>query len=115
MRPPCFWFLPRSGAEPPNYDVDIDASIPARSKGLTRDGWLLFLQRFLRLFRTGLIRSSWSFIGRLGLSDRKRYFITLTPSSAICGFHSFFTTRAIGIGRRLMLLVVPFSWRQRQA
>jgi len=81
-------------------------SIPNALRTLTRDGWLLFLTRFVRLFAYGSLSVVLVFylIG-LGLSESQTGLL-LTLTLAGDTFVSFYlTTRADRIGRRRMLIV----------
>jgi MFS family permease len=80
--------------------------IPSALRSLTRDGWLLFLTRFIRLFAYGSLSVVLVFylIG-LGLSESQTgLLLTLTLAGdtvvSLC-----LTTRADRIGRRRMLIV----------
>src|SRR5260370_39876313 len=85
--------------------LTIDA-VPGVLKGLTRDGWLLFFTRFLRLFAYGSLSVVLVFylIG-LGLSESQTgILLTLTlAGDVVVSF--YLTTRADRIGRRRMLIV----------
>jgi len=81
-------------------------SIPSALRTLTRDGWLLFLTRFVRLFAYGSLSVVLVFylIG-LGLSaPRTGLLLTLTlVGDTVVSL--YLTTRADRIGRRRMLIV----------
>ena len=81
-------------------------SIPTALRTLTRDGWLLFLTRFIRLFAYGSLSVVLVFylIG-LGLSESQTgLLLTLTlVGDTIVSL--YLTTRADRIGRRRMLIV----------
>src|SRR5216684_1562833 len=82
------------------------ASIPATFRILTRDGWLLFLTRFIRLFAYGSLSVVLVFylIG-LGLSEAQTgtlLTLTLVGDTVVS---LYLTTRADRIGRRRMLIV----------
>jgi len=85
--------------------LTIDAA-PGALKGLTRDGWLLFLTRFIRLF------AYWSlsvvlvfYLIALGLSESQTgILLTLTLVGDVV-VSLFLTTRADRMGRRRMLIV----------
>src|SRR5258708_3282082 len=84
----------------------IDA-VPGALKGLTRDGWLLFFTRFLRLFAYGSLSVVLVFyLIALGLSESQTgILLTLTlAGDVVVSF--YLTTRADRIGRRRMLIVV---------
>lgn len=81
-------------------------SMPNALRTLTRDGWLLFLTRFVRLFAYGSLRVVFVFhlIG-LGLSESQR---GLLPTLTLVGdtvSSLYLTTRADRIGRRRMLII----------
>ncbi len=81
-------------------------SIPTALRTLTRDGWLLFLTRFVRLFAYGSLSVVLVFylIG-LGLSaSQTGLLLTLTLVGDIV-VSLYLTTRADRIGRRRMLIV----------
>jgi len=81
-------------------------SIPTALRTLTRDGWLLFLTRFIRLFAYGSLSVVLVFylIG-LGLSESQTgLLLTLTlVGDTIVSL--YLTTRADRIGRRRMLII----------
>jgi MFS family permease len=81
-------------------------SMPPALRSLTRDGWLLFLTRFIRLFAYGSLSVVLVFylIG-LGLSESQiGVLLTLTlVGDTIVSL--YLTTRADRIGRRRMLIV----------
>lgn len=80
--------------------------IPQELKALTRDGWLLFLTRFTRLFAYGLISVILVFyLVGIGLSDSQTGLLltlTLVGDTAIS---LFLTTQADRAGRRRTLIV----------
>src|SRR5260370_26240212 len=80
--------------------------IPIALKALTRDGWLLFVTRFARLFAYGSLSVILVFylIG-LGLSEvQSGLVLTLTLAGDVV-VSLFLTTRADRIGRRRMLII----------
>ena len=84
-------------------------SIPRALRTLTRDGWLLFVTRFVRLFAYGSLSVVLVFylIG-LGLSESETGLLltlTLVGDTAVS---LYLTTRADRIGRRRMLIVGAF-------
>src|SRR5437879_4938373 len=85
--------------------LTIDAA-PGALKGLTRDGWLLFLTRFIRLFAYGSLSVVLVFyLIALGLSESQTgILLTLTLVGDVV-VSLFLTTRADRIGRRRMLIV----------
>jgi len=85
--------------------LTIDAA-PGALKGLTRDGWLLFLTRFMRLFAYGSLSVVLVFyLIALGLSESQTgMLLTLTLVGDVV-VSLFLTTRADRIGRRRMLIV----------
>lgn len=83
----------------------IDA-VPSALKGLTRDGWLLFFTRYLRLFAYGSLSVVLVFyLIALGLSESQTgLLLTLTlAGDVVVSF--YLTTRADRIGRRRMLII----------
>ncbi|PYU41474.1 MAG: MFS transporter [Acidobacteria bacterium] len=85
--------------------LTIDAA-PGALKGLTRDGWLLFLTRFIRLFAYGSLSVVLVFyLIALGLSESQTgILLTLTLVGDVV-VSLFLTTRADRMGRRRMLIV----------
>src|SRR5438045_7846023 len=83
--------------------LTIDAA-PGALKGLTRDGWLLFLTRFMRLFAYGSLSVVLVFyLIALGLSESQTGLLrTLTLTGDVL-VSLYLTTRADRIGRRRML------------
>ncbi len=80
--------------------------IPMALKALTRDGWLLFVTRFARLFAYGSLSVILVFylIG-LGLTEvQSGLVLTLTLAGDVV-VSLFLTTRADRIGRRRMLII----------
>jgi len=86
--------------------MDVPVTIPSVLRGLTPDGWLLFLSRFLRLFAYGSLSVILVFyLVSLGLSESQTgLLLTLTLAGDVV-VSLFLTTRADRIGRRRMLLV----------
>jgi MFS family permease len=83
----------------------IDA-VPGTLKGLTRDAWLLFFTRYLRLFAYGSLSVVLVFyLIALGLSESQTgLLLTLTlAGDVVVSF--YLTTRADRIGRRRMLII----------
>jgi MFS family permease len=84
----------------------ITDSMPSALRTLTRDGWLLFFTRFIRLFAYGSLSVVLVFylIG-LGVSDSQTgLLLTLTlVGDTVVSF--YLTTRADRIGRRRMLII----------
>lgn len=80
--------------------------MPEALRGLTRDGWLLFVTRILRLFAYGCLSVILVFyLVSLGLSDSQ---VGLLLSLTLAGdvvVSLFLTTRADRIGRRRILVV----------
>src|ERR1700726_2824502 len=80
--------------------------MPMALKALTRDGWLLFVTRFARLFAYGSLSVILVFylIG-LGLTEvQSGLVLTLTLAGDVV-VSLFLTTRADRIGRRRMLII----------
>src|SRR5438046_5280866 len=85
--------------------LTIDAA-PGALKGLTRDGRLLFLTRFIRLFAYGSLSVVLVFyLIALGLTESQTgLLLTLTLAGDVV-ISLYLTTRADRIGRRRMLVV----------
>src|SRR5882724_7672765 len=81
-------------------------SIPSPLRTLPRDGWLLFLTRFVRLFAYGSLSVILVFyLVSLGLSESQTgLLLTLTLAGDVV-VSLYLTTRADRIGRRRMLIV----------
>src|SRR5229473_3263679 len=81
-------------------------TVPSVLKGLTRDGWLLFFTRFMRLFAYGSLSVVLVFyLIALGLSESQTgILLTLTLLGDVV-VSLLLTTRADRIGRRRMLIV----------
>src|SRR6202521_4666700 len=81
-------------------------SIPTALRTLTRDGWLLFLTRFIRLFAYGSLSVVLVFylIG-LGLSESQTGLLLTLTLVGDTVVSLYLTTRADRIGRRRMLIV----------
>src|SRR5712692_3522929 len=81
-------------------------SLPSALSDLTRDGWLLFLTRFLRLFAYGSLPVVLVFylIG-LGLSESQTGLLLTLTLAGDTVVSLYLTTRADRIGRRRMLVV----------
>src|SRR6202043_2418139 len=81
-------------------------SMPNALRTLTRDGWLLFLTRFVRLFAYGSLSVVVVFylIG-LGLSDSQTGLLLTLTLVGDTVISLYLTTRADRIGRRRMLIV----------
>jgi MFS family permease len=79
---------------------------PSALRSLTRDGWLLFLTRFLRLFAYGSLSVVLVFylIG-LGLSESQTGLLLTLTLAGDTVVSLYLTTRADRIGRRRMLVV----------
>src|SRR6202162_383552 len=80
--------------------------VPSALRTLTRDGWLLFLTRFLRLFAYGPLSVVLVFylIG-LGLSESQTGLLLTLTLAGDTVVSLYLTTRADRIGRRRMLIV----------
>src|SRR5260370_5620103 len=80
--------------------------MPNALRTLTRDGWLLFLTRFLRLFAYGSLSVVLVFylIG-LGLSESQTGLLLTLTLAGDTVVSLYLTTRADRIGRRRMLVV----------
>src|SRR6266849_7631889 len=80
--------------------------VPSSLRSLTRDGWLLFLTRFLRLFACGSLSVVLVFylIG-LGLSESQTGLLLTLTLVGDTVVSLFLTPRADRIGRRRMLIV----------
>src|SRR5467141_3182838 len=81
-------------------------SMPAALRTVTRDGWLLFLTRFVRLFAYGSLSVVLVFylIG-LGLSESQTGLLLTLTLVGDTVVSLYLTTRADRIGRRRMLIV----------
>src|SRR6266404_3662537 len=82
------------------------STVPRALRNLTRDGWLLFLTRFLRLFAYGSLSVVLVFylIG-LGLSESQTGLLLTLTLAGDTVVSLYLTTRAGRIGRRRMLVV----------
>src|SRR6266446_5410410 len=80
--------------------------VPSALRSLTRDGWLLFLTRFVRLFAYGSLSVVLVFylIG-LGLSESQTGLLLTLTLAGDTVVSLYLTTRADRIGRRRMLIV----------
>ena len=87
----------------------IIQTIPAALRGLTPDGWLLFLTRFTRLFAYGSLSVILVFyLVSLGLTESQTgLLLSLTLVGDVI-ISLFLTTRADRIGRRRMLIAGSF-------
>jgi MFS family permease len=80
--------------------------IPRALKGLTRDGWLLFFTRFMRLFAYGSLSVVLVFyLIALGLSDSQTGILLSLTLAGDVVVPLFLTTWADRVGRRRMLIV----------
>jgi MFS family permease len=81
-------------------------SLPSALRTLTRDGWLLFLTRFVRLFAYGSLSVVLVFylIG-LGLSESQTGLLLTLTLAGDTIISLYLTTRADRIGRRRMLII----------
>jgi MFS family permease len=90
------------------HRIDTLTAPPSRSAlhSLTRDGWLLFLTRFTRLFAYGSLSVVLVFyLTAIGLSEfQVGMLLTLTLAGDVVVSLSL-TTRADRIGRRRMLII----------
>ena len=88
-----------------NNDATTD-SMPHALRTLTRDGWLLFLTRFVRLFAYGSLSVVLVFylIG-LGLSESQTGLLLTLTLAGDTFVSLYLTTRADRIGRRRMLII----------
>jgi MFS family permease len=81
-------------------------NIPGVLQVLTRDGWLLFLTRFLRLFAYGSLSVILVFyLVSLGLTEPQTGLLLSLTLAGDVVISLFLTTRADRIGRRRMLIV----------
>lgn len=81
-------------------------TIPGALGGLTSDGWLLFLTRFIRLFAYGSLSVILVFyLVSLGLSESQTGLLLSLTLAGDVVVSLFLTTRADRIGRRRMLIV----------
>src|SRR6202165_1778628 len=82
------------------------ALIPGALKVLTRDGYLLFLTRFLRLFAYGSLSGVLVFyLVSLGLNESQTGLLLTLTLLGDTVISLYLTTRADRIGRRRMLIV----------
>src|SRR4029077_6319684 len=80
--------------------------IPATLQHLTRDAWLLFATRFVRLFAYGSLSVVLVFyLVGLGLSEPQTGLLLTLTLVGDTVVSLFLTTRADRIGRRRMLIV----------
>jgi MFS family permease len=81
-------------------------SMPTALQGLSRDGWLLFVTRFLRLFAYGSLSVILVFyLVSLGLNEAQTgVLFTLTLAGDVV-VSLFLTTRADRVGRKRMLII----------
>src|SRR5437870_9451611 len=81
-------------------------SLPSALRTLTRDGWLLFFTRFIRLFAYGSLSVVLVFylIG-LGLTDPQVGLLLTLTLGGDTVVSLYLTTRADRIGRRRMLMI----------
>src|SRR6267142_2227677 len=80
-------------------------SIPTALRTLTRDGWLLFLTRFVRLFAYGSLSVVLVFyLISLGLSESQTGMLLTLTLVGDTVVSLYLTTRADRIGRRRMLV-----------
>src|SRR6266849_2452582 len=85
--------------------LTIDA-VPGSLKGLTRDGWLLFFTRFMRLFAYGSLSVVLVFyLIALGLSESQTGMLLTLTLLGDTVISLYLTTQADRIGRRRMLIV----------
>src|SRR5258708_33346662 len=83
----------------------IDA-VPGVLKGMTRDGWLLFFTRFMRLFAYGSLSVVLVFyLIALGLSESQTGLLLTVTLAGDVAVSLYLTTRAGRIGRRRLLIV----------
>src|ERR1700736_6311408 len=81
-------------------------SMPSALRTLTRDGWLLFLTRFVRLFAYGSLSVVLFFyLIVLGLSESQTGLLLTLTLAGDTFVSLYLTTRADRIGRRRMLVV----------
>ncbi len=81
-------------------------TVPSVLKGMTRDGWLLFFTRFLRLFAYGSLSVVLVFyLIALGLSESQTGLLLTVTLAGDVVVSLYLTTRADRIGRRCMLIV----------
>jgi MFS family permease len=86
--------------------MPIPNPVPSALKNLTRDGWLLFLTRFLRLFAYGSLSVVLVFyLISLGLSESQTGLLLTLTLAGDTLVSLYLTTRADRIGRRRMLVV----------
>src|SRR5437868_3755866 len=89
-----------SGSKPSLFKL-----IPAAVMTLTRDGWLLFLTRFLRLFSYGMLAVVLVFyLTGIGLSETQTGLLLTLTLAGDTAVSLALTTQADRIGRRRMLI-----------
>src|SRR5882724_4005743 len=89
-----------------NIEMTSNSLIPTALKALSRDGWLLFVTRFTRLFAYGSLSVILIFyLTGIGLTEAQAGLVlTLTLVGDVV-VSLYLTTRADRIGRRRMLIV----------
>src|SRR5437867_7087431 len=86
--------------------ADHNLTIPTALQHLTRDGWLLFATRFVRLFAYGSLSVVLVFyLVGVGLSEAQTGLLLTLTLAGDTVVSLFLTTRADRIGRRRMLIV----------
>ena len=86
--------------------------IPSALRGLTPDGWLLFVTRSVRLFAYGSLSVILVFyLVSLGLSESQTGLLLSLTLAGDVVVSLFLTTHADRIGRRRMLVVGACRWR----
>src|SRR5256886_14741500 len=80
--------------------------IPTALKALSRDGWLLFVTRFTRLFAYGSLSVILIFyLTGIGLSESQAGLVLMLTLVGDVVVSLYLTTRADRIGRRRMLII----------
>src|SRR5882757_6466871 len=89
-----------------NTEMTSNSLIPTALKALSRDGWLLFITRFTRLFAYGSLSVILIFyLTGIGLTEAQAGLVlTLTLVGDVV-VSLYLTTRADRIGRRRMLII----------
>ena len=84
----------------------MDFRLPSALQQLTRDGWLLFATRFIRLFAYGALSVVLVFyLVGLGLSESQTGLLLTSTLIGDTVVSLYLTTRADRIGRRRMLII----------
>ena len=95
-----------SGRSRPAEPGSLPFGPPASLRQLTRDGWLLFATRFIRLFAYGALSVVLVFyLVALGLTESQTGLLLTATLFGDTLVSLYLTTRADRIGRRRMLII----------